>query len=170
MSLSKKDGGLPPDTVVQSEEKILADSERVIKEFPRRKSPGHAEDRPGAVQPFFRLRTVHERHRRALARQYGVLLHTHLAETKDENAYCERTLKRRPLKVMEDCDFLGPDVWFAHGIHFNDDELAVLKETGCSIAHCPTSNMRLGSGICRVKEMQAVGINVALAVGRQRFK
>ena len=163
MSLSKKDGGLPPDTVVQSEEKILADSERVIKEFHDGNPLAMRKIALAPCSPF----SVSEQSMKdtaALARQYGVLLHTHLAETKDENAYCERTLKRRPLKVMEDCDFVGPDVWFAHGIHFNDDELAVLKETGCSIAHCPSSNMRLGSGICRVKEMQAAGINVALAV------
>jgi len=163
MSLSKKDGGLPPDTVVQSEDDILADSERVIREF-------HDSDpfamRKIALAPCspFSVSEQSMKDTAALARKYGVLLHTHLAETKDENNFCERTLGRRPLKVMEDCDFVGPDVWFAHGIHFTDDELSVLKETGCQIAHCPTSNMRLGSGICRVKEMKELGINVALAV------
>lgn len=163
MSLSKKDGGLPPDTVVQSEDDILVDSERVIREF-------HDSDpfsmRKIALAPCspFSVSEQSMKDTAALARKYGVLLHTHLAETKDENKFCERTLGRRPLKVMEDCDFVGPDVWFAHGIHFTDDELSVLKETGCQIAHCPTSNMRLGSGICRVKEMKEMGINVALAV------
>ncbi|ORC34014.1 8-oxoguanine deaminase [Marispirochaeta aestuarii] len=163
MSLSKKDGGLPPDTVVQSEDDILVDSERVIREF-------HDSDpfsmRKIALAPCspFSVSEQSMKDTAALARKYGVLLHTHLAETKDENKFCERTLGRRPLKVMEDCDFVGPDVWFAHGIHFTDDELSVLQETGCQIAHCPTSNMRLGSGICRVKEMKEMGINVALAV------
>ncbi|WP_319478192.1 8-oxoguanine deaminase [Marispirochaeta aestuarii] len=163
MSLSKKDGGLPPDTVVQSEDDILVDSERVIREF-------HDSDpfamRKIALAPCspFSVSEQSMKDTAALARKYEVLLHTHLAETKDENKFCERTLGRRPLKVMEDCDFVGPDVWFAHGIHFTDDELSVLKETGCQIAHCPTSNMRLGSGICRVKEMKEMGINVALAV------
>ncbi|RKX72056.1 MAG: 8-oxoguanine deaminase, partial [Spirochaetes bacterium] len=100
----------------------------------------------------------------ALARQYGVRLHTHLAETNDENDFCLQMYKRRPLKLMEDCDFIGKDVWFAHGIHFNDAELDLLGATGTQVAHCPSSNMRLGSGICRVREMIDRNINVALAV------
>jgi cytosine/adenosine deaminase-related metal-dependent hydrolase len=99
-----------------------------------------------------------------LARKYGVRLHTHLAETRDETAFCEQYYGRRPLKLMEDCGFIGEDVFYAHGIHFNDDELKLLAETGTHIAHCPSSNMRLGSGICRVKEMLELGGNVALAV------
>ena len=100
----------------------------------------------------------------ALARKHGVLLHTHLAETRDEDDFCMKELGRRPLQLMADCDFVGPDVWFAHGIHFNDEELGILKETGTQVAHCPSSNMRLGSGICRVQEMNELGINVGLAV------
>ena len=163
MSRSKKDGGLPPDSVVQDEDTILADSERVIREF---HDAGELSMRKVTLAPCspFSVSEQSMKDTAALARKYGVLIHTHLAETEDENAFCERELGRRPLKVMEECDFVGPDVWFAHGIHFNDEELEVLKETGSQIAHCPTSNMRLGSGICRVKEMKALGINVALAV------
>lgn len=163
MSRSKKDGGLPPDSVVQTEDEILADSERVIKEFHDSSDLAMRKITLAPCSPF----SVSEQSMKdtaALARKYGVLIHTHLAETKDENNFCEREMGRRPLKVMEDCDFVGPDVWYAHGIHFNDDELKVLQETGSQVAHCPTSNMRLGSGICRVKEMKELGINVALAV------
>ncbi len=163
MSLSKKDGGLPPDTVVQTEDIIMQDSERVIREFHNPEPFSMKKIALAPCSPFSDSEQL-LKDTAALARQHGVLLHTHLAETEDENAYCERVFKRRPLKVMEDCDFVGPDVWFAHGVFFNDDELKVLKETGCSIGHCPTSNMRLGSGICRVRDMLDTGINVSLAV------
>jgi len=99
-----------------------------------------------------------------LARKYGARLHTHLAETADEDDFCVKTLGRRPLREMEDCGFTGKDVWYAHGIHFNDAELDVLAKTGTGVAHCPSSNMRLGSGICRVREMLDRGVNVGLAV------
>jgi cytosine/adenosine deaminase-related metal-dependent hydrolase len=163
MSLSKKDGGLPPDSVVQTEDQILEDCERVIEEYhdPRDLSMRKivlAPCSPFSVTEELLGKTVE------LARRFGVGLHTHLAETSDENDFCMRTYGRRPLRLMEDCGFIGSDVSYAHGIHFNDDEIERLSESGTSIAHCPTSNMRLGSGICRAKEMLAKGINVALAV------
>jgi cytosine/adenosine deaminase-related metal-dependent hydrolase len=99
-----------------------------------------------------------------LARSHGVRLHTHLAETADEDDYCLRVYNRRPLRLMQDLDFVGQDVSYAHGIFFEDQELEVLAETGTAVAHCPSSNMRLGSGIARVKEMLGMGINVGLAV------
>ncbi len=163
MSLSKKDGGLPPDSVVQEEKEILADSERVIKSFHDSSELSMKKIALAPCSPFS-VSEASMKETAALARQYGVLLHTHLAETLDENEYCLQTSGRRPLKLMEDCDFVGPDVFFAHGIHFNDEELETLAETGCHIAHCPTSNMRLGSGICRVSEMKELGINVGLGV------
>jgi cytosine/adenosine deaminase-related metal-dependent hydrolase len=163
MSLSKKDGGLPPDSVVQEEQEILADSQRVIQEFHDASQLSMKKVALAPCSPFSVSETS-MKETAALARQYGVLLHTHLAETLDENEYCLETSGRRPLKLMEDCDFVGPDVFFAHGIHFNDEELETLAETGCHIAHCPTSNMRLGSGICRVPEMKDLGINVGLGV------
>ena len=163
MSLSKKDGGLPPDSVVQEEREILADSERVIKQFHDASELSMKKIALAPCSPFS-VSEASMKETAALARQYGVLLHTHLAETLDENDYCLETSGRRPLKLMEDCDFVGPDVFFAHGIHFNDEELETLAETGCHISHCPTSNMRLGSGICRVSEMKELGINVGLGV------
>lgn len=163
MSLSKKDGGLPPDSVVQEEREILADSERVIKQF---HDPSEFSMKKIALAPCspFSVSEASMKETAALAREYGVLLHTHLAETLDENEYCLEKTGRRPLKLMEDCNFVGPDVFFAHGIHFDDEELETLAETGCHISHCPTSNMRLGSGICRVSEMKELGINVGLGV------
>jgi cytosine/adenosine deaminase-related metal-dependent hydrolase len=163
MSLSKKDGGLPPDSTVQEEKTILADSERVIKEF---HDPDPWAMRKVALAPCspFSVSEDLMKQSAALARQYGVRLHTHLAETGDENNFCLQMYKRRPLKLMEDCDFIGEDVWFAHGIHFNDEELDLLAASGTQIAHCPSSNMRLGSGICRVREMIDRDINVTLAV------
>ncbi len=163
MSLSKKDGGLPPDTVVQTDEEILRDSERVIRRY---HDPSELSMRRVALAPCSPFSVTEQLMREtvALARRHGVRLHTHLAETSDEDDFCVKVYGRRPLRLMEDTGFIGEDVFYAHGIYFNDEELARLKETGTHIAHCPSSNMRLGSGICRVKEMLAMGINVALAV------
>ena len=163
MSLSKKDGGLPPDTVVQDEETILADCERVIAEF---HDPAPAAMRKVALAPCSPFSVTEElmRETAALARSKGVMLHTHLAETADENAFCLRSFGIRPLELMERCNFIGEDVFYAHGIHFTDEELKLLLETDTRIAHCPSSNMRLGSGICRVREMLDLGITVSLAV------
>ena len=163
MSLSRKDGGLPPDTVVQTDEEILRDSERVIRQY---HDPSELSMRRVALAPCSPFSVTEQLMREtvALARRHGVRLHTHLAETSDEDDFCVKIYGRRPLKLMEDTGFIGEDVFYAHGIYFNDEELARLKETGTHIAHCPSSNMRLGSGICRVKEMLAMGINVALAV------
>jgi cytosine/adenosine deaminase-related metal-dependent hydrolase len=99
-----------------------------------------------------------------LARTHGVRLHTHLAETADEDEYCLRRYGKRPLELVASLGFVGGDVSFAHGIFFTDDELNALARTGSSVAHCPSSNMRLGSGIARVREMLALGVNVGLAV------
>ena len=99
-----------------------------------------------------------------LARKYRVRLHTHLAETSDEDDYCLKAHGKRPLALMADWGFIGEDVSYAHGIFFNDEELKLLAETGTSVAHCPSSNMRLGSGIARVKEMLKLGVNAALGV------
>jgi cytosine/adenosine deaminase-related metal-dependent hydrolase len=163
MSLSKKDGGLPPDSVVQTEDEILKDCERVIARY---HDPADLAMRKIILAPCSPFSVTREliQESAAMARQYGVRLHTHLAETKDENAFCEKIYGMRPLALMEQCGFIGPDVSYAHGIFFNDEELKRLAESGTYIAHCPSSNMRLGSGICRVVEMLALHINVALAV------
>ena len=163
MSLSKKDGGLPPDSVVQTDDEILKDSERVIKQY---HDDSEFSMRKVVLAPCSPFSVTEELMKKSvdLARKYGVRLHTHVAETFDENDVCIEVYGRRPLKLMEDTGFIGEDVFYAHGIHFNDEELDVLAETGTHIAHCPSSNMRLGSGICRVTEMIPKKINVGLAV------
>ncbi len=163
MSRSKKDGGLPPDSVVQDEDTILAQCEETIRKY---HDPAPDSMRRVALAPCspFSVSEQLMKDSAVLARKYGARLHTHLAETGDEDDYCVKIYGRRPLKVMEDCGFLGPDVWYAHGIHFNDEELDVLAKTGTGVAHCPSSNMRLASGIARVREMLDRGVNVGLAV------
>lgn len=163
MSLSKKDGGLPPDSVVQSEEEILAQSEETLKKYHDASPDSMRRVALAPCSPF----SVSEKSMidaAELARKYGARIHTHVAETLDEDEFCVKTLGRRPLKLMQDCGFTGKDVWYAHGIHFNDEELDILAETGTGIAHCPSSNMRLGSGICRVRELLDKGANLSLAV------
>ncbi|MBT3272678.1 MAG: 8-oxoguanine deaminase [Spirochaetales bacterium] len=163
MSLSKKDGGLPPDSVVQDEDIILADCERVIDQF---HDPAPMAMRKVVLAPCSPFSVTEELMKQSarLARKRGVRLHTHLAETADEDAYCMKKFGIRPLELMERCEFIGDDVFYAHGIHFTDSELDILEKTGTQIAHCPSSNMRLGSGICRVREMIDRGITVSLAV------
>ncbi len=163
MSRSKKDGGLPPDSVVQDEETILAHCESTITRF---HDPSPDSMRRVALAPCSPFSVSEDLMKKsaALARRHGVRLHTHLAETSDEDDYCVSIYGRRPLKLMEDCGFLGPDVWYAHGIFFNDAELDLLAATKTGVAHCPSSNMRLGSGICRVREMLDRGVPVGLAV------
>lgn len=163
MSLSKKDGGLPPDSVVHSEKEILDDSLRVIEKYHDPSPSAMRKIILAPCSPFSVTKDLMKESAR-LARTNGVGLHTHLAETFDENDFCLEMYGKRPLALMEECEFIGEDVSYAHGIHFNDSELKVLAETGTQIAHCPSSNMRLGSGICRVHEMLSEGITVSLAV------
>jgi len=163
MSLSKKDGGLPPDSVVQEEETILLDSERVINRYHDSSDFSLQRIALAPCSPF----SVSERLLKEtvlLARRRGVKLHTHLAETADEDQYCLRKYGKRPLVLMQEAGFIGSDVSYAHGIHFTDEELDLLQKTGTGVCHCPSSNMRLGSGIARVKEMITRGIPVSLAV------
>ncbi len=163
MSRSRKDGGLPPDSVVQDHATILRDSERVIDRW-HDPAPGAmvrialAPCSPFSVTPELMRETA------ALARDHGVRLHTHLAETEDENRYCQEIYGCRPLEFLEQVDWLADDVWLAHGIHFTDREIRRLGEAGVAIAHCPTSNMRLGSGVCRVRDLRAAGCPVGLGV------
>ena len=163
MSLSKKDGGLPPDTVVQTDEKILEDSERVIKKYHDPDPMAMHKVVLAPCSPFSVTKKCMLESAR-LARRYGVRLHTHLCETVDEENQCKAMYGIRPVELMQDCELIGPDVFYAHGIWFNDEELRILAETGSHIAHCPSSNMRLGSGICRTREMLDLGINIGIAV------
>ncbi len=163
MSLSQKDGGLPPDSVVQTSDEILEDSERVITRYHDNSPMAMHKIVLAPCSPFSVTKEL-MRDSARLARTHGVRLHTHLAETRDENDFCIEMYGKRPVALMQECELIGPDVFYAHGIHFNDDELRILAETGAHVAHCPSSNMRLGSGICRVQEMLEMGINVGIAV------
>jgi cytosine/adenosine deaminase-related metal-dependent hydrolase len=163
MSLGRSKGGLPPDEVVQSEEEILADCERLIKTY-HDPSPGSmcrialAPCSPFSVTPELMRDTAQ------MARRYGVLLHTHLAETLDEENFCLEKYKMRPLDYMAKLGWLGEDVWFVHVVHVNQRDIKILAEMGSGVAHCPSSNMRLGSGIAPVVEMLKAGVKVGLAV------
>ena len=163
MSLGASKGGLPPDSVVEDEDAILRDCERVVDAY-------HEADRYGMCRiviapcsPF----SVTERLMResaAWARARGLMLHTHVAETLDEERFCLEKFGCRPLAYMEKLGWMGPDVWFAHAVYLNEDEIGRMAETGTGVAHCPSSNMRLGSGIAPVREMLDAGVKVSLAV------
>ena len=163
MDLSVKDGGLPPDSVVQSVDEIMKDSARVIEQY---HDPSYGAMHRVALAPCspFSVSADLLRESAILARQYGVRLHTHLCETKDEENFMLQREGVRPLEYMERLGWIGEDVWFAHGIHFNDEELRVLAKTGTGVAHCPISNMKLSSGIARIPEMLKLGVPVGLAV------
>lgn len=163
MDLSKKDGGLPPDSVVQSVDEILRDSAHLIETYHQRERGAMHQIALAPCSPFSVSADL-LRESAVLARQYGVRLHTHLCETKDEENYMLAREGVRPLEYMERLGWTGSDVWYAHGIHFNDEELRVLAKTQTGVAHCPASNMKLSSGIARIPEMLALGVPVGLAV------
>ncbi len=163
MDLSVKDGGLPPDSVVQDIDTILADSERLISRY---QDPARCAMHRVALAPCSPFSVSEDllRESAVLARSYGVRLHTHLAETRDEENFTLSRFGMRPLEYMDSLGWLGDDVWYAHGIHFNDEELRELARTGTGVAHCPVSNMKLSSGIARIPEMLRLGVPVGLAV------
>jgi 8-oxoguanine deaminase len=163
MNLSQRDGGLPPDSVVQDEDTILADSERLIAAF--------HDPNPGAMCQIalapcspFSVTTALMRKTAELAAKKGVRLHTHLAETEDENLFCQEIYKCRPLDYLEDCGWLHERTWLAHGIHFNDAEIRRLAAAGTSVSHCACSNQVLASGSCPVCDMEAASMHVGLGV------
>ena len=163
MSLSQEDGGLPPKEVVQSEDRILADSERLINEFHQSKDGAMVQIALAPCSPFS-VSPELMRESALLARKHGVRLHTHLAETHDETEFCLKTLGHRPVDYLEKKGWLEGDVWLAHGIHFNAEEIARLGRAGVGICHCPSSNMILASGICPVLDLEEAGVPVGLGV------
>ncbi len=163
MTLGESDGGLPPDTVVQDTAEVLADMARVIDRFHNPeplslRRVALAPCSPFSVDPELMIETAR------LAREKSVVLHTHLAETLDEEEFCRGKYGKRPLELMADWGWIGRDVYFAHGIYFTGEELELLAQTGTGICHCPSSNMRLGSGIARVREMLDRRVRVGLGV------
>jgi cytosine/adenosine deaminase-related metal-dependent hydrolase len=163
MSVGESNGGLPPDSVVESEAAIIADSRRVIEQFhdPR---PGAmirivlAPCSPFSVSPDLMRESVE------LARSYGVHSHTHLAETRDEHEYCLNTFGRTPVELCEDLAWMGEDVWHAHVVHPSGDEIVRMGSSRTGAAHCPSSNMRLASGIAQINAWRSSGMRVGLGV------
>ena len=160
MDLSEKDGGLPPDHVVETLDAIMESTERVITQHHDGEMINVvvAPCSPFSVSRELMLESA------ALARRHGLHLHTHLAETLDEEHHCIARFGQRPLAVLDDWGWIGPDVWVAHGIHFDDAEIARLGAQHTGVAHCPSSNGRLGAGMCRVVDLRAAGAPVGLGV------
>ena len=163
MSLGRSAGGLPPDDVTQSWEDILADCRRVIGKY--------HDPRPGAMTRIalapcspFSVTRESLAETAVFAREQKVMMHTHLCETMDEQDFCLEKVGMRPLDYMESVGWMGPDVWYAHGIWFTDGEIARLGAARCGIAHCPVSNLRLGSGICHIPDLLKSGARVGIAV------
>lgn len=163
MDLSQKDGGLPPDSVVQGLDAIMADSERVIGRY--------HDTRPGSMRQValapcspFSVSTRLMKESAKLAARCNCRLHTHLGETLDEENYCIGKFGCRPVDYLEECGWLHEGTWLAHGIHFNDGEIDRLGRHGVGVCHCPTSNMVLASGKCRTIELEKAGVPVGLGV------
>jgi 8-oxoguanine deaminase len=163
MNRSEKDGGLPPDSVVQDEDTILADSERLIGRY-HQTGPGASVQIALAPCSPFSVTTSLMRESAHLAARTGVRLHTHLAETEDENRFCQKLHGCRPLDYLEDCGWLHDKTWLAHGVHFNPGEIVRLARAGTAVTHCPCSNQILGSGHCPVCDMEQAGVRVGLGV------
>ena len=164
MSLGRSKGGLPPDHVVQEEDEILKDCQRVIEAFHNPEPFSMVRVSLAPCSPFS-VTSALMRAAARLARSYkNVMLHTHVAETRDEEAFCQKMFGMRPAAYMQSVDWTGPDVWWAHAVFVDPDEIKMLAETRTGVAHCPSSNMRLGSGICPVREMLDAGVKVGLGV------
>ena len=163
MNLSEKDGGLPPDSVVQDEDTILADCQRVIGKYHQRGEGAMVQIALAPCSPF----SVTQSLMRAcgeLAERHDCRLHTHLAETHDEEAFCKAMFGMGPLDYLENVGWLTDRTWLAHGIHFSDGDVTRLGRHGVGVCHCPTSNMVLASGQCRTRELEAAGAPVGLGV------
>jgi 8-oxoguanine deaminase len=163
MNRSQKDGGLPPDSVVQDEDKILADSARVVARHHERGEDAMVQIALAPCSPFS-VTTSLMTATAALAETLDVRMHTHLAETEDENTFCLETLGCRPLDYLEQCGWLNKRTWLAHGIFFDASEMKRLGRAGTSISHCACSNQLLASGCCPVCEMEEAGVSIGLGV------
>jgi 8-oxoguanine deaminase len=163
MSLGKSKGGLPPDSIVEDEDDILVDCRRVVE---RHHDPDPYSMCRIVIAPCspFSVTPALMRASAAFARQHGLTLHTHVAETLDEEEFCLRKFGVRPVELMRQLDWVGPDVWWAHCVYLDKDEIALMADSGTGVAHCPSSNMRLGSGIAPIRAMMDAGVKVGLAV------
>lgn len=163
ITLSHKDGALPPDIAAQDEDVILADSERLIGLYHDRSDGAMTQIALAPCAPFIVSKDL-MRATAALAEKHDCRLHTHLAETLDEESYCQEMFGMRPLEWLEDVGWLQPRTWLAHGIHFTCEECETLGRHGVGVCHCPTSNAMLASGFCRTRELEAAGSPVGLGV------
>jgi len=163
MDRGQSQGGLPPDSIVEDADAVLTRTEEAIRRFHDPAAGSMLQIAVGPCSPF----SVSERLMREsvrLARKHRVRLHTHIAETRDEEAYCRERFGRRPVELLEDLDFLGPDVWLAHCVHVDRGDIDRIARTNTAVAWCPTSNARLGSGIAPARELLDAGARVGLAV------
>jgi 8-oxoguanine deaminase len=163
MSLGQADGGLPPQQTVQQGEVILADSQRLIQAYHQRGDGAQIQIALAPCSPFSVTQDI-MRQSAELAEQLDVRLHTHLAETLDEEDFCLQRFGLRTVDYLDSVGWLGPRTWLAHGIHFNPEEIARLGAAGTGICHCPSSNMRLASGICPTLDLQAAGAPIGIGV------
>lgn len=163
MSLGASRGGLPPDSVVQDEDAIVADCERLLARYHDPADDALCQVALAPCSPFSvsgeLMAAV-----AALAKERGALLHTHLGETEDENAFCLKHYGKRPVDYLEEAGWLRPGTWLAHGIHFTETEIARLGAARVGVSHCPSSNLFLGSGLCPVLDLETAGCPVGLGV------
>jgi len=155
MDLGESDGGLPPDSLVEDADTVLAETERLASRYPEL-----------VVAPCSPFSVTGELMRESaeLARRLGLTLHTHLAETVEEEAYCQQLYGCRPVEYLERLGWLDGDVWCAHCVHLDESDVARFGETGTGVAHCPSSNLRLGAGVAPVRELLGAGVRVGLGV------
>ncbi|MCY1327112.1 8-oxoguanine deaminase [compost metagenome] len=163
MSLGEADGGLPPQQTVQSAEAILDDSQRLIRDYHQRGEGAQVQIALAPCSPFSVTPEI-MRASAELAEREDVRLHTHLAETLDEEDFCLQRFGQRTVDYLDSVGWLGPRTWLAHGIHFNDEEIRRLGEAGTGVCHCPSSNMRLASGICPTLALEEAGAPVGIGV------
>ena len=163
MSLGRSRGGLPPDDVVQTEDVIQKDTERLMVKYHEESAGAMTRISLAPCSPFS-VTTELMKRTAAFARTNSLQIHTHLAETLDEEKFCLKSFGLRPVGLMQKLDWLTSNSWYAHSVHLNDDEIKVMGENQVGISHCPSSNMRLGSGIARIRELLDAKVNVSLGV------
>jgi 8-oxoguanine deaminase len=163
MSLGEDEGGLPPRNTIQTEDAILDDCNRVIDEYHDASEGSMMQVALAPCSPFSVTEDL-MKESAVLAREKSVRLHTHLAETHDENDFCLKIFGVRPVDYLERVGWMSDDVWLAHGIHFNDEEITRLGKAGVGVTHCPSSNMVLGSGQCSTLDLEKAGSPVGLGV------
>ena len=163
MDLGESDGGLPPDALVEELDAVLADTERLVGELHEPGPGARVQIAVAPCSPFSVTRRLMEESA-ALARRLGLPLHTHLAETVEEDAYCLELYGCRPVEYLEQLGWLGEEVWCAHCVHLSAEDIGAFASGGVGVAHCPTSNLRLGAGVAPVRDLLDAGVRVGLGV------